>query len=81
VADQDINEVMVRRFPCLCKGCAGRFDKPIKERYANPCDDCEYFGIFQGLNNWKKITFVERKDCDPEDLTQTMELTLWNLGK
>ena len=59
VADPEVAgySVMVRRIPCLCPGCLQRFKKHVSERYANPCDDCKYWKIYQGWNDWRKVNF------------------------
>ena len=50
VADPEIvgYSVMARCIPCLCHGCLQRFQKPIGERYSNPCDDCMYWTMYLG---------------------------------
>jgi hypothetical protein len=68
--------VMSRRIPCLCQGCRERFNKPIDECYQNPCNDCNYFAVYKGTNDWKKISLMERKDCDPDDMVMAQEWTL-----
>ncbi len=67
--------------PCLYYGCRERFTKPIGERYLNPCDDCIYFGVYDGYNDWKKISLRERKDCDQEDIVMAQEWTLKKIGE
>jgi hypothetical protein len=72
---------MSRRIPCLCQGCMERFNKPIGERYQNPCDDCIYFGVYEGYNDWKKISLRERKDCDQNNIVMAQEWTLKKIGE
>ena len=72
---------MSRRIPCLCYGCRERFTKPFGERYLNPRDDCIYFGIYDGYNNWKKISLRERKDCDQENIVMAQEWALKKIGE
>jgi hypothetical protein len=83
VADPEIPgyTIMSRRIPCLCHGCRERFTKPFGKQYLNPCDDCIYFGIYDGYNNWKKISLRERKDCDQEDIVMAQEWTLKKIGE
>jgi len=59
VADPEVAEysVMVRRIPCFCPGCLQRFKKYVSERYANHCNDCKYWQIYQGWNDWRKVNF------------------------
>ncbi len=70
VADPEIPGYMImsRRIPCLCHGCRERFTKPIGKRYQTPCVDCIYFSVYEGYNDWKKISLRERKGCDQEDI-------------
>jgi hypothetical protein len=51
VTDREIvgYSIMARRIPCLCHGCAQRFQKPVGECYSNPCDDCKYWRMYLGL--------------------------------
>jgi hypothetical protein len=83
IADPEIPgyTVMSRRIPCLCQGCRERFNKPIGERYQNPCNDCNYFAVYEGFNNWKKISLMERRDCDPDDMVMAQEWTLKKIGE
>ncbi len=73
--------IMLRRITCLCRGCRERFTKPIGECYKNPCDDCVYFGVYKGYNNWKKISLRERKDCDQDTIVMAQEWTLKKIGE
>ncbi len=59
VADPEIAGyvVMARRIPYLCAGCSLRLKMPIGDRYVNPCNNCEYYSMFNGWNDWSRITF------------------------
>ena len=73
--------VMVRHIPCLCPGCLQRFKKHVSERYANPCDDCKYWEIYQGWNDWRKVNFPKGKDCDMDDVVGGKQWTLNKMGE
>jgi hypothetical protein len=82
VADPHLsgNIVMCRRIPCLCLGCSLRFEKPVVERYSNPCNDCKYWNIYLGWNDWTKVEFRKGKECDVDDLVAAQQWTLNNVG-
>jgi hypothetical protein len=46
-----------------------------------PCDDCNFFGVYKGYNDWKKISLKERKDCDPDNILLAQEWTLKKIGE
>ncbi len=74
--------IMTRRIPCLCPPCRARFDLPTpKERYQNPCDDCEYWEMYRGWNDWKEIRFAPTTKCDEDDLMESQALTLQIIGE
>ncbi len=83
VADPEIPGyvVMSRRIPCLCQGCRERFNKPIGERYQKQCNHCNYFAVYKGYNDRKKVTLMERKDCDPDNIVMAQEWTLNKIGE
>jgi len=82
VADPEIAgyAVMARRNPCFCEPCKDRFKKPAGERYQNPCNDCEYWELYMGLNDWKKITFEPTTKCDGDEMIDSLAFTLRGLG-
>ncbi len=59
VADPEIIgfSMMARQIPCLCPGCLERFQKPVAKLYSNPCNDCKYWSMYLGWNDWTKINF------------------------
>ena len=83
VADPEIAgyAVMARRNPCFCGPCKERFKKPVGERYKNPCDDCEYWEMYRGLNDWRKITFEPATNCDGDEMIDSLAFTLRGLGE
>ena len=83
VADPEIvgYSVMARRVPCLCHGCLQRFQKPIGERYSNPCNDCKYWTMYLGWNDWRKINFRKKKDCDVDEHERAQQWTLNQIGE
>ncbi len=73
--------VMVRRIPCLCLECLQRFQKPVRECYSNPCNDCKYWTMYLGWNDWRKIHFCKWRDCDIDDHERAQKWTLNKIGK
>jgi hypothetical protein len=49
--------IMVRRLACACAGCRARLALPIAQRYL-PHDDCAWAGIFERLNDWKRVVLT-----------------------
>ena len=83
VADPDMvgYAIMARRIPCLCEGCKARMNMPIDYRYSNPCNDCKYYSMYQGANDWIKITFQAGKDVDDDIVITANQWTLQQIGK
>jgi hypothetical protein len=83
VADPEIvgYSIMARRIPCLCHGCAQRFQKPVGEHYSNPCDDCKYWTKYLGWNDWRQINFCKKKDCDADEHERAQQWTLNKIGE
>jgi hypothetical protein len=73
--------VMARQIPCLCPGCLQRFQKPVGKRYSNPCNDCKYWSMYIGWNDWTRVNFRKGRDCDVDDLVGAQQWTLNNIGK
>jgi hypothetical protein len=73
--------IMARRIPCLCSGCLKSFQKSDKERYSNPCDDCNHWSMYLGWNDWTKINFQKGRDCDVNDLLGAQQWTLNKIGE
>ncbi len=73
--------VMARGIPCLCAGCSLRLKMPIGDWYVNQCNDCEYYSMFNGWNDWRRITFQPAIDCDMEEFVQAQEWTLQKIGE
>ena len=73
--------VMARRIPCLCGGCKARMKLHIDLRYKNPCNDCLYYPMYQGLNDWIKVSFRAGKDGDDDKVVMANEWTLQHIGK
>jgi hypothetical protein len=82
VADPEVlgYTVMARRIPCLCQGCSSRFKKPIEQRYSNPCNDCKYWRIYLGWNDWRTIVFRKGKDCKVNELLVAQQWTLHKIS-
>ncbi len=53
VANPDIvgYSMMARQIPCLWPQCLQKFQKPITERYSNPCNDCKYWSMYLSWND------------------------------
>ena len=73
--------VMARRISCLCGGCKTRMKLHIDLRYRNPCTDCLYYPMYQGLNDWIKVSFRAGKDGDDSKAVMANEWTLQQIGK
>ena len=81
------NVIAMRRFPCACKGCQDKLKLPIDERYAGPCDTCEYWVLFEkedgsgGYNDWE-IIHLDKKANDfvEEDFAESNMFTLETLS-
>jgi hypothetical protein len=58
-----------------------RWKKLISERYENPCDDCIYYPMYNGLNDWLRITFRPSRDSDKDELVEAQEWTLQQIGE
>jgi hypothetical protein len=72
---------MVRQIPYLCPGCLQWFRKPDGARYSNPCNDCKYWPMYLGWNDWRKINFHKGRDCDNDDHERAQQWTLNKIGK
>ena len=72
--------VMARCIPCICLPCKNRFQLPVNERYKNPCDDCHYWEMYRGLNDWKQIRFEPTAKCDGDELMDSQAFTLKGVG-
>ena len=83
VADPEIVgwKVMARRIPCLCEGCSSRFQSPVHQRYLNPCDNCKYWPMYLGWNDWTEISFEKGKDCDIDNIMGAQQWTLNQIGE
>ena len=67
---------MACRIPCLCPACRARLTGPVAERYRNPRDDCEYWEMYQGWNDWKTISFEPDVTCDGEELQYSLSMPI-----
>ena len=78
VADTDVPGfvVMACRVPCFCIPCIDRMEKPVDERYKNPRDDCQFWEMYQGWNDWRKISFMPTAKCDGDELIDSRVLTV-----
>ena len=61
--------IMMRRWPCGCKGCKRQLEEPLfKDRYANGKSrkyPCEREGMYGELNDWKNV-LLKRKNVDED---------------
>ncbi len=82
IADPEIPlyVIMARRIPCLCDGCSSRLKKDIVEQYCNPCNDCKYWSIYKGWNDWRTINFKKETKCELDDVISAKEWTLQSIG-
>jgi hypothetical protein len=58
----------------------------VSERYSGPFDECKYWSLFKiddtrGWNDTKIISFAPAKDCDAEEMEETLVATLKQLAK
>ena len=72
---------MARRIPCFCRLCKDRFKKPVRERYQNPCNDCDFWEMYKGFNDWKEISFERTAKCDGDELIDSHAFTLRGIGQ
>ena len=80
-ADPDIGVgfIAVRRIPCACKSCTHQLSLPWEvgkafdqqQRYLNDNDQCDLWYSLGSLNNWKLISFVDRKRPQSNRLSST----------
>jgi hypothetical protein len=83
VADPEVvgYPVVARQIPFLCPGCLQRFQKSVAEHYSNLCDDCKYWSMYLGWNDWRKINFRKGRECDIDELVGAQEWTLTKIGE
>jgi hypothetical protein len=58
----------------------------VSERYSGPFDECKYWSLFKiddtrSWNDTKIISFAPAKDCDAEEMEETLVATLKQLAK
>ncbi len=76
-----------RHFFCSCVGCKNKLSLPtVSERYSGPFDECKYWSLFKiddtrCWNDTKIISFAPAKDCDAEEMEETLAATLKQLAK
>ena len=75
------------RVACSCMGCYNKLQELIEIRYSGPSNDCGLWPIMNkkdgggvGYNDWKKASFVERNDCDEEQVHASKADALKNVG-
>ncbi len=74
--DLGIGMAALRRIPCACDGCINQLDlKNVRARYASSIT-CKYWGIFEGLNDWKITKLVPASDDYEDDLDEAKQMVL-----
>jgi hypothetical protein len=74
-------------FFCSCVGCKNELSSPtVSTRYSGPFDECKYWSLFKindtrGWNDTKILSFAPAKDCDAEEMEETLVATLKQLAK
>jgi hypothetical protein len=75
--DLGMRAVAAQRIPCACMACIEQLQRDwlpgnpaeTQPRYSRNTQ-CKWFGIFDGLNDWKIITLKPRADADEDKLEE-----------
>ena len=51
------------------------------QKYSNPYDDCKYWTMYLGWNDWRQINFHKKKDCDTDEHERAQQWTLNKIGE
>jgi hypothetical protein len=78
--DLGIGMAALRRIPCACDGCINQLDlKNVRARYASSIT-CKYWGILEGLNDWKITKLVPASDDYEDDLDEAKQMVLHGMA-
>ena len=72
-----VGRAATRRIPCACESCLAQMEEPwtpgvaaeLQPRYASSTG-CIRWKIFEGLNDWKIIDLLPKKESDPEEVEE-----------
>jgi hypothetical protein len=80
--ERDLGIVMaaLRHIPCAYDGCINQLDiKNVWVRYASSIT-CKYWGIFEGLNDWKITKLVPASDDYEDDMDEANQMVLHGMA-
>jgi hypothetical protein len=81
--DLGLGKGAVRRIPCGCDTCYAQLSLPWRngktfleqDRYARN-ENCAYWPLFEGLNDWTQISLVPKAGIDEEELNDARGIVL-----
>ncbi len=81
--DQGIGMAALRRILCSCESCTDQLERPwqkgaspnLQERYTRN-ENCKFWPLFEGLNDWVIVSLIPTKNADLEELQEAQAVVL-----